>query len=310
MKKIYVISICITIVLVVTIGILFIIKRHQNELKVTVIPKDYHHLFLSNEEMAFDVEILVNSKDSSLTNKELINKVYIKDQDQMYQLQLLQIKDLEKTLKIKSDIFHKYIFHFILIGEINNEAINLNKTFLSIETSKMTFDLYIGNVSFLKVLNFGSPNNELAINYLKGVTVEENFRKKLCAIIIGFRNNSSSTITVNNVEIICENISFSNSEKIELAEPKIDNLTINYDLYTNYDNSKIYFNLNANEVKYFLLPIKYLQPKYLSQCGFKIEYEKEGVSHVMYFDDFLFFTEQSLSHQLLNNLVIYLYGNH
>ena len=35
--------------------------------------------------------------------------------------------------------------------------------------------------SFLKVLNFGSPNNELAINYLKGVTVEEIFRKKtLC----------------------------------------------------------------------------------------------------------------------------------
>ena len=47
--------------------------------------------------MAFDVEILVNSKDSSLTNKELINKVYIKDQDQMYQLQLLQIKDLENS---------------------------------------------------------------------------------------------------------------------------------------------------------------------------------------------------------------------
>ena len=60
----------------------------------------------------------------------------------------------------------------------------------------------------------------------------------------------------------------------QLPDPIINQEDYQFNLYTNYSNNNISFSLAANEVKYFMIPVKYEKSKYLSRCGFEIDYSK------------------------------------
>ena len=227
----------------------------------------------------------------------------------MYLLKLLNIKELDRSIKIKNEIFYKYNYYFVLMGYLENDVINMDEAKLSLEMVDITLDLEIGCVTLKKVDYFGHLQNELALSYLKGLTIEEDYRKKLSAIIIGFRNNTNQGIVVNNISLVASGVTLSNLEMQQLPDPIINQEDYQFNLYTNYSNNNISFSLAANEVKYFMIPVKYEKSKYLSRCGFEIDYSKNGNFYKIYFDDFLFFSESIIKDQALNNLTIYRYGS-
>lgn len=307
MKKYLSIGTCVLIIMTI-ISIIILLSKEPKEFKITTLKRDYHQVYLEEEETSLEIVIFSNHKSDKYLNKEMINRASLLENNHQnsYRVFVKEIAYLNDSITLKGEKF--YCFKMIINIESMLEEINIPEAILSLEYyNNIVFNLSIGWVSLYKVSHFGSLNNELAICQLKGYTTVDEGIKKLQAIVIGLRNNSDKIINVNEITPLAGDVFFNNI--IEIDDPN-ERFEGNFDIYNIEEEKEIAIELLPNETKYYILPIKYKLRKNLSNLGLEILYLKEGKVNQMFFDDFVFFSNNQISKFELNQMIINSYANY
>lgn len=305
MKKFFIISGVILLIMTLSLTVI-LLKRRQEDLKITTIKKDYHYVYDQTEENTLEVTLYTNQPKSPYFNKEMISKVYLSDkyQNNHYRMFVKDLVSLDSSLTIKNEDFYTYLLT-VNLESLDNE-INIRDASIVLEyVDNNVFNISIGWVSLYKVDHFGSKNNELAVCHLKGFGLEEEGIPKLKGILIGLRNNSDKKIIVNDIGMLANDVYFDKAK--EVHDPNVSFLD-DYDIYKQVDVEEVNIELAPNETKYFILPIKYNIKKNLSRFGMSLKYSKDGLSSIMYFDDFVFFSNNNISEKMLDEMIINKYA--
>ena len=313
----------IAIILVVITIILGTIISKENDVSITTFKKSYNYLTTvdeENEEM--EVLLYITNKNASLTDINKINNCKLYDDESEINLLIKKITYLDYSQNIKGDIFHLFSFVFELpkistnISDNNTDCVEVKmKTArLQLNLNNYDIDMGIGSFYYASVPSIGNEN--LSISKLKPIVNMVNTNKTLVGLNIGFTNNTNKELIINKITFLENGIyaSTNNIKKNELEFQSSEDISkiLGYKYNClDTDENKIedtYLVLDANETVEYIVPIKYETEYPVSSCGIMINFSIDGVSQKLYFDDFLFFKDNTISYPS-NNIEILKYDD-
>lgn len=290
-KKIFYISL-----VVILISVLFIlISIKPSNIKVALIKTSYNNILTSSEQLSIEVDIFVNKKTTDLTTLKKIKSVSIKNSDDLISARIDDITFLYEA-SINNDTFYKYRY---LITSDYNYDLYMRESYLNIITSGNNYLFNIGSLSVAS--SNGYINNDLSINYLKGISKKHNDKSYLVGCYIGFDAKEDIKIT---------NISFSDNNLLLSEIIKIDEFTYQYDFnlkkLVNEDAKFDEVSISGKEK--FLLVFSYKELYQIPDTGIKIDYECNFGAKTMFYPKFTFFIDHEAK-ELVEDLDFYEFRN-
>lgn len=296
-KSIVIISFCLVIISAVILSISFI-KTSSDSYKVTTIKTSYNITSTIKEKDEIVIPIYSNNKKCDLVDIKKVANCYICDssEENSFLLTLNRIEEGENTLQINQEEFYEYNYYFSINNNINSEYnLSIEKAYLKIILKEKEIKMFIGSLSYYKILSYGDEYKSLDLVSLKAIVNELDEEKSIVGVVIGLRNNSTTPITVNNINLLDINLKAATNEiKIinELPD-STDNISellgYTYNPKEFIDSSELKIEIKATDTIYLLVPIKKIGEIYTNRFGLQINYLYSNTQRTYYLDDFLYF---------------------
>lgn len=315
-KKFLIISILIVfLILFIIIGNII---SNKSYVSVTTFKKSYNYLTTindDNEEM--EVLLYITNEKASFTDINKINNCKLYDDDTEININLSKITNLNYSQNINGSVFHLFSYIFSLpkiksstIDNLKeNYEVKMEKAFLLLGLNNYDINVEIGSFYYLLVEELG--NKDLSISKLKPIVNIVNTNKTLVGLNIGFTNNTNKELLINKIELLENGIYISskdikeNTEDFQSSEEISKLLGYKYNCLDTSDSiiEDVYLVLDSKEITEYIIPIKYKTNYPINSCGLMVTFTLDGIYQTLYFDDFLFFKDNTITYPS-NNITI------
>ncbi len=233
--------------------------KHTEPTKVFTVNSSSH--VISGSEYSNDLELSIayDEKDSMYTYKS--NAISATIYNDNYS-KAFEITDISYVSRIKNDRKNYYIYRYILspVTSGSNMLIEKAKVKLIYKNLK-EIDLEIGEVSIVKDSNLQS--NELEIVSKLGTVSNDGNELQMNGLVLGFRNKSTNSITVNSINIQSEQVCILNSLATQYVNT--DNNIINIEdfgitsqtITSSSCSSETEISIQPDGIIYYFFPLKY-----------------------------------------------------
>lgn len=282
--------------------IIMSIIRKPKQIKMTTVKESYNCLASKNEDYVLDINILINQKNSYITNLKEINHAYIGNDDDLYKVEVKAIEYGYKT-KIEVEEYHLYSFNIHLNLEFDIEI--ENAAFIVYYLNQKEIAIDIGSISLYKVVN--DDYYDLSITNLKGIINEIANKKTLVGIVFEIKNNTNETLIINNIFLF--NINTFITGIYEIGDKEIgytDNISNIIDKEYHLDDKEITVNKEVESTKKYILTLGYKNHYQIPNLGFKIDYSVKSFNREYVFTSFTFFNDHRRNIPI-NELEFYMY---
>lgn len=296
---------------------IIILRKQEKTVSFFTFPHAYNFVATHFEKEEIEVEIYLNRNDALLTKKQAISDVWISDSEKenILPLKLLAIDKNDNKMTVSDETYYGYDFLFVaeLVTETDFKFL-LPEAYLGLElrNGEIVF-LKIGSFSLYKVSAFGS--NDLSISRLQGIVNKIDDVKTLVGLCLTLKNKTSAKITVTDIKPLSEilhpalnDIVYPEERVIQSGEA-IQELIGSYDPYT-IETGKVTINIKPESELRILFPLKYKNLLPVKRLGFFVEYELNGETRKLYFNEFTFFTDYEFPLGLINSLEIQTHDNY
>ncbi|HKM30424.1 MAG TPA: hypothetical protein VJZ51_06690 [Bacilli bacterium] len=284
----------------VVVSLVFILLKPTPTIKLTTIKKAYSYVSCFHDEEKMQVSILINNRDSAITNEKKCSSAAIADKNNHNEI-LLGLEDItynNKQYKINDETFYQYTFAFQIPLKTDEKfLLEIENAYLCLNYDNVDVKIEIGSFSFYKVPYLGDEKAYLTISKLKPIVNEFQNEKTLVALVIGTSNQTKEAITITRVVPLDLNMQFSAQDILTLEKELFPNSNISTLLGKNYTisssnlvNDEVTLMIPANTTVNYLFPIKYNGELKTNKVGFLIEYTVGSEARTLYYDEFLFFT--------------------
>lgn len=285
--------------------IIFSVLREPKQIKMTTVKESYNYVSTNDEGYNLNIAILINQKNSYITNIDEINNAYIGSVDELYKVDIKEINYGFET-KIEADkyYYYSYTIHFDL--EFDIEVPNASLIIYYLNQKDITID--IGSISCYKVDN--KNYSDLSLTNLKGVINEINNKKTLVGIVFEINNNTDAEFDINDIFLFDFNTYITGI--YEIGNQKIgyaDNISeiINKQYYIS--DQEIIVSKKLSGKKRYLLTLGYRNHYQIPCLGFKIYYTVSGFNREYIFSPFTFYKDHQRNIPI-NELDFYIYEHH
>ena len=285
-KILIVLTICLFIVVC-----FFIWYFNNQSIKVTVVKESYSRLSTSSKATSLDIKLLVNQKNSYITNKDKVASCYIRSykNDEVYKMNLIDIYLVNQT-SINKDNYYIYNINLRFMADISEDII-LKEAYLVLNyNNSKSLDIMIGSVYISK----GElETKEVSLACMKAITSKIDNIITIDAIV--FRFNAIKALTIKKITCLDANLTTQNA-----SECSYDNTNDLNDLFnifnTNYnymDTRTKPFSIDINDTGEIVITLGYLYHYEINNFPIRIEYEVDGILKELYIDNFNFFTNNN-----------------
>lgn len=296
LKKIIIASsVVLTLVLIYAI-----LSRKPQDIKLTIIPQAHSFVSLKDEEEVLKFTLMINQKDTYVTNLNRLKNAYISDleENNLYPIIISKINYLGNRT-IKQEVYFDYAFYFS--SKSLEDEFFIEKAYLLLEYDVTILKVKIGSFSSFKVETFNSK--ALRINYLKGIVNPYEDKKILVGFIIGFKNDSNNELIIESIKplnnIVCVNY----------CEPTIDipSAIATIEELVNYEINNVCPYTIEKDVQAgvnFLCTIGYRELYEIDTLAFKIDYRLNNRLETMFFAPFTFYKDHEQAYPI-KDLIFY-----
>ena len=284
-KKIIIIT---SVILVVTLGF-FIIASIPKKINLTVIPEAHSFVSLLDEEESLTFSILINQKNTYITEVANIKAAYICDneEDNLYPIKIDDITYVDKQ-RINKDTY--YVYNFTFKSQSIESEFTLTKAYLLLDYKACKMKVYIGSFSSYKVTSYN--NDMLRINNLKGIVNINEGKKVLVGVKFRFKNETKNEVTITNIKplnkVLVVNYCEVNDKEVP-SQTNINELISKPYEQENYRNFSI--NQEVETEVNLLCTLGYLDDYQIDTLGFKIDFKVNNEVKTMVFAPFTFYQD-------------------
>ena len=256
MRK-YLPYICLIIIfIVVLISILF--NKSKGVEQFIYYYDSYNLTSTINDDDYLNINIYVNSKTSYFIDKSQLSDCYLKNEENIIDLELISIHNANEVVKYKEEDYYNFIFKFKLkFDTTTNLTWHMKKTTLHMRyNNSKEYNLDIGDLTINKIIN----NKELiSLTNIKPLTSIIKNNTYLTGVVIGIRNVTKNNLKINKISLLDANVSVGNQVYIlnELPESNSFDSVADFD-YLSVSKGIEEVNINLkNETIFIFIPIYY-----------------------------------------------------
>lgn len=277
--------------LLIIFFLIVIITPNKQKIKILTIPKNTN-LLCENNEINFTINLYSNKKDNKYFYTNLISNIALKAKNDLFRVELVSLTLSESSEKIDDEVYFNFKLNLnlpLLIEDIFIlKDVKLTISYLNDET----IELLLGNYCITKSGN----SLDLGIVNLKGIINKFENIKTLVGITIKLHNRLPSDVIIKDIKLlnsVCtiqdENMKFIRDSDIDIFENMTTLIGKYYSPFFKSKDRFKAFSLLSNETKTFILPLSYNNIEKVSESGFVITYEVDGIINRYVFENFTFF---------------------
>lgn len=233
--------------------------------------KEAHNYSMGNKEREIN-QVLYFNDDNIFNTKEIINKIYVTNEEESKILQL-QLNNVKKTgYTHKYDKTKYYSYNYSLTIPVISNDLYIDNAYFVINSDSKTFKINIGTFS-IKYDEFLGNEEVLSLNALEGKCIHEPYQT-LQYINIKIENKEYSNITINKMTM---------GSKIDLVKDESNELIMD-SKNTNINETIIGY--MEKEYKFYL---SYKDMICLKESYITVEYTDDLGVHEQVFDTFNYY---------------------
>ncbi|MFA7076661.1 MAG: hypothetical protein WC152_08380 [Candidatus Izemoplasmatales bacterium] len=298
----------ITLYIVIGIILIIVIKPKNVNVNFFTIKQNYSRLMTENESLVFGFFIDQNS--SFITDKDNIVNASLTNNINKIAVNISNIEQIAENIEYKEKLYYQYNLT-IDFSEIyvNEFELNLVDAFLELSyINGDTLSLALGDI----FLSFGDIecNNYLDYSNIYGLVNNINDELYLTALIIKFENLSDKEIIINQITTNNNMIEF-DLENYQKSIEKYEFSMALEDIITdyNYIGEAKEGSILLEDEFYYIFPIKYKEDlKKIYRFPLQINFYYNEENHLISLDDYLFFDEQIILDDYVNEITEYQYS--
>ena len=239
--------------------------KRPRKTKVSTISYPYNLVSNLENEDIVDIKLLINNKKSYFLDMNKISNAYISGIEGKLKLIIKEICISDVKMKIKNEDYYLVHYYFKIDTNIDsNYELFISKAYLYLNFSnELSTNIYIGSFSYYKYEN---SIDSIGLTNLKAIN-EKNGKSGFYACLMGLRNITNSSVSIENIKLLDENIK--NIKIYKIDEIKDSTKFEDYDIGVEENNILI----PANTVAYLMLSFdessKLMMP--VEEAGIKID---------------------------------------
>lgn len=284
------------LLLVIVLVLLLNVKKKEVRLAVK---EEAINLFVEEDKnIDFVVLVYVNQNDAFICDINNIKNSYLENA-RSKEIFSVFVNDLEIGNEVKIGK-EKYYELFITLNSNIDYDLYYDDCYLVINYNEKNIRFKIGKLSILHYDKL--INDDLEINYIRGLTQVINGKSILTGIYLGV--NAKEGVIINDISFSDYGVIVRDIKQIN----DFDEEEVYIEINSLKRQEKIFNDLSINGEAKFLLLLGYQELEQISEVGIKIDYTRNNTPKIMFYPKFRFFIDHNNS-IYLSDLVFYEFSN-